>query len=126
MEDKTTTVKHAYGRLQQVVTSSGYAGNSTFCGAWTGPNPTLARAAKLVGLLGSDQRDAQKVKAKAKALCKITHPDKYVATNAADGVMAAAVFQCALACLNVATFFSQEPESHRSAEGRETQTTLRL
>ncbi len=91
MEDNTTTVRHAYGRLQQMVTSSGYVGNSTFRGAWTGPTPTLARAAKLVGLVGSDQRDAQKVKAKAKALIKVTHPDRYVPMNAADGVMAATV-----------------------------------
>ena len=126
MEDKTREVRHAYGRLQQAVTSSKYAG-ITPCGSWTGPIVTLARAAKLVGIISpADQSDAQKVKAQAKRMCLITHPDKYVPTNAADAVMAAAVFQSSRACLNVATYFAQGPEANRTAEGRETHSTLRL
>ena len=121
MEDITTEVRCAYRRLQQTVTSSNYAGNITPCGSWTGPNVTLARAAKLVGLINpAYQSDAQKVKAQAKRMVLITHPDKYVPTNAADAVMAAAVFQSSRACMNVATYFAQGPDANRTAEGRET------
>ncbi len=74
-------IQRAYLRLQTTVIRSGYTGNSTFGGVWTGPIPTLEKAAELVGLVGRDLRTAAnnypeaapRVKIAAKALIRHTH-----------------------------------------------------
>ena len=117
-----TRIQRAYARIQAAVVRSEYTGNSTVGGVWTGPTPTLERAAELVGLVGRDLWSASsnnleastRVKTAAKALLRYTHPDKYVPTNAADAVMADAVYKSAVECLKIPISYSADRGSATS------------